>query len=227
MSPGESGDEISVRTVIHKPLSVHADTSSKDVHIISINIRCLLSHKDELEAFLKLHQPHVVLIQETWLNESYESISVSGYRIVSRRDRKTSDNRGGILTSQRDDFNCLVHIKNCEDEERSYHFLRLGMETILVANWYRPGAIVHDGFAKLHDEIRDHYQDISGIVVAGDLNVHHRKWLRFSNDNTTVGADLKAFSDYFGLWQAVREPTRKYLLDLNLTDVDNRAELYC
>ena len=230
MSPGESGDGISARIVMHKPLSVHVDTSSKDVHIISINIRCLLSHKDELEAFLKLHQPHVVLIQETWLNESYESISVSGYRIVSRRDRKPSDNSyfatrcGGILTLQRDDFNCLVHIKNCEDEERSYDFLRLGMETILVANWYRPGAIVHDGFAKLHDEIRDHYQDISGIVVAGDLNVHHRKWLRFSNDNTTVGADLKAFSDYFGLWQAVREPTRKeYLLDLVLTDVQGSS----
>ena len=121
---------------------------------------------------------------------------------------------------QRDDFNCLVHIKNCEEEERSYHFLRLGMETILVANWYRPGAIVHDGFAKLHDEIRNHYQDISGILVAGDLNVHHRKWLRFSNDNTTVGTDLKAFSDYFGLWQAAREPTRnQYLLDLVSTDV--------
>ena len=196
MSPGESGDEISARTVIHKPLSVHVDTSSKDVHIISINIRCLLSHKDELEAFLKLHQPHVVLIQETWLNESYESISVSGYRIVSRRDRKTSDNSyfatrcGGILTLQRDDFNCLVHIKNCEDEERSYHFLRLGMETILVANWYRPGAIVHDGFAQLHDEVRDHYQDISGIVIAGDLNVHHRKRLGFANGKIIFEAEL-------------------------------------
>ena len=38
MSPGESGDEISARTVIHKPLSVHVDTSSKDVHIISISL---------------------------------------------------------------------------------------------------------------------------------------------------------------------------------------------
>ena len=74
-----------------------------------------------------------------------------------------------ILTLQRDDFNCLVHIKNCEDEDRSYHFLRLGMETILVANWYRSGAIVHDGFAKLHDEIRNYYQDIS-IVHATNCN---------------------------------------------------------
>ena len=104
MSPGDSGDRMSARIAIHKSLSVHVDTTSKDVHIISINIRCLLAHKDELEAFSKLHQPHMVLIQGTWLNESYESMSVSGYDVVSRRDRKTSDNRGGILTLQRDDF---------------------------------------------------------------------------------------------------------------------------
>ena len=119
------------------------------------------SHKDEVEAFLKLHQSHVILIQETWLNESYESMSVSGYIVVSRRGRKASDNRGTILSLQREDFNRLVHIENCEEEERSNHFLRVGMETILVANWHRPGATVHDGLTKLYDEIRNHRQDIS------------------------------------------------------------------
>ena len=211
---------MSVSSGIHKPLSVHDHNTSNGVHIVSINIRCLLAHIVELEAFLKLHRPRVVLLQETWLKKSYESISISAYIEVSQRDRKSSDNRKGIVTFQRHDFNCLVHIRNCNKEERSYHFMRLGLETILVANWYRPGATVHDGFTKLYDEIRDHYKDISGVIISGDLNVHHRKWLKFSNDNTTVGADLKAFSDYFGLWQLVREPTRnQYLLDLVLSDV--------
>jgi exonuclease III len=199
MSSGESGDPIPVSPRIHKPLSVHTHSTSNGVHILSINIRCLLAHLDELEALLKIYRPHIVMIQETWLNESQESVTVSGYRIVSRRDRKLADNRGRILTLQRDDFNCLVHIKNCDDEERSYHFLQLGLETILVANWYRPGATEHDGFTKLYDEIREHYQEISGVVFAGDLNVHHRKWLKFSSDNTAVGTDLKAFCAHFGL----------------------------
>ena len=164
------------------------------------------------------------MLQETWLNASYESVTISGYTVSSRRDRKISENRGGILTLHREDFNCLVHIKNCDEEERSYHFMRLGLETILVANWYRPGATDHDGFSKLHEEIRVYYQDLSGIVIAGDLNVHHRKWLKFPNDNTTIGNDLKAFSGYFGLWQAVREPTRnQYLLDLVLIDVQGSS----
>ena len=97
MSPGESGDTMSVSSLIHQPLSLQVENSSKDVHIISINIRCIQAHKAELEVFLMLHQPHVVLIQETWLNESYESISIVRYSIITRRDRKNSENVGGIL----------------------------------------------------------------------------------------------------------------------------------
>ena len=94
----------------------------------------LFANKDLLEAFLGMHRPHIVLLQETWLNETHESVTIFEYDIVSRRDRKATENRGGLLTPQRSDFNCLVHIKNCADEERSYHYLRLGFETILLAN---------------------------------------------------------------------------------------------
>ena len=58
------------------------------------------------------------------------------------------------------------------------------------------------------------------MILMGDLNVHHAKWLRFSNGNSIVGADLKAFSENYGLHQLVKEPTRnEYLLDLLLTDI--------
>ena len=54
----------------------------------------------------------------------------------------------------------------------------------------------------------------------GDLNIHHKKWLKYSNADTLVGADLKKICDFFGLWQAVREPTRnEYLLDLLITNI--------
>ena len=124
------------------------------------------------------------------------------------------------MTFQRQDFNGLVHIKNCEQEERSWHFLKVGIETVLLANWYRPGATDHDGFVWLHAEIAEYFQECSGVLMAGDLNVHHKKWLRYSNDNTTVGTDLKAFCDFHGMSQLVREPTRnEYLLDLVITDI--------
>ena len=219
---------------IHKPhsfkyacsLDSAAVSCVHGVYILTLNIQCLLAHFPELCTHLSIHRPHIVLLQETWLDSSTESVDVPGYTTISRRDRNVTANRGGILTLARDDFNGLVHINNCPEEERSWHFLRLGIEIVLVANWYRPGASEHDGFAKLYDEVQTYYHEISGIVIAGDLNVHHRRWLHFSNANTQIGTDLKGFCDYFGMWQAVREPTRnEYLLDLALTDVHGSSAI--
>jgi len=87
----------------------------------------MLSNLHELLKQLEEWKPHIVLIQETWLDNTVEKIAITGYNEVSRRDRKTTANRGGILTLQRDDFNGLVHIKNCAVEERSWHFLKVGI----------------------------------------------------------------------------------------------------
>ena len=60
------------------------------------------------------------------------------------------------------------------------------------------------------------------MFVAGDLNIHHKKLLKYSNANTETGTQLKAVFDHFGMWQAVHEPTRnEYLLDLVRTDIQN------
>ena len=89
-----------------------------------------------------------------------------------------------------------------------------------MANWYRPGASEHNGYTALYSEIAVYYQEVSGIFIAGDMNIHHQKWLRFSNGNSNQGADLKSLCDFHGLIQMVKEPTRNdYLLDLVLTDV--------
>ena len=93
-------------------------------------------------------------------------------------------------------------------------------EVLLVGIWYRPGATIHDGYAALQEEIAEHSSDATGMILAGDLNIHHAKWLRHSNGNSVQGADLRALCDNLGLQQIVREPTRQqYLLDLYLTDV--------
>ena len=61
---------------------------------------------------------------------------------------------------------------------------------------------------------------IGALFTAGDINIHHARWLRHSNENSIQGADLKVVCENFGLQQLVQEPTRyEYLLDLFLTDV--------
>jgi len=125
----------------------------------------------------------VVCIQETWLDDSTKEAKIPGYTKCSRRDRHKGANRGGIATFTREDFNGLVHITNSENEERSWHFLKLGVETYLLANWYRAGASELDGFSSLYSELAEYFPQISGVVIVGDLNIHHKRWLRFSRED--------------------------------------------
>ena len=119
-----------------------------NIRVLAVNIQCLFAHLAELALVLEVHKPHVALIQETWLDSSSEQVTVGGYVQVSRRDRNTKANRGGILTLQRQDFNGLVHIADSPDEERSWHFLRIGIETLRLCNWYRSSSCEHDEFEK-------------------------------------------------------------------------------
>jgi len=161
-----------------------------------------------------------VLLQETWLDASTEEIRTEIYKVVSRRDRSTDTNRGGVLTLARSDFNHLVHICNSDKDERSWHYLNIEPGNILVGNWYRPGATDHDGYESLESELSRFASEYTGVILTGDLNIHHARWLRFSNGNTAQGADLKVLCDNHGLSQLTREPTRQqYLLDLFLSDV--------
>ena len=224
---GESEVDVSAPFVSPTPQlspikSIRTDVDKEAVLIYSINIRCLLSHLAELEFHLIKHRPHIVLIQETWLNESIESVAIRGYRTISRRDRKAGQNRGGVLTLARHDFNSIAHIRNSLSDERSWHFLNLGPETILLGNWYRSGYTFHDAFSELYADLNEFSSEITGIILEGDMNVHHTRWLRYSNGNTPIGADLKALCDSYGLTQLVKQPTRQesgYLLDLILTNV--------
>ena len=72
------------------------------------------------------------------------------------------------------------------------------MEAILVANWYRPPTSDHDKFEWLYAEVAKYYQEVTGIFICGDLNIHHTKWLRFSNGNTGIGQDLQDFLNIMG-----------------------------
>ena len=129
----------------------------------------------ELEFHLASLQPHIVLLQETWLDASVESVSLVGYMVVSRRDRSADTNRGGVLTLARHDFNRLVHIEILGYDERSWHDVHIEPETVLLGNWYRPGATIHDGYVNLISEIENRSTEPIDIIVSGDWNIQHAK----------------------------------------------------
>ena len=124
------------------------------------------------------------------------------------------------MTLSRCHFNKIVDIEYNENEERAWHFIHLDPEIILLGNWYRPGTTCHDNFEGLDAGLQRLTPEATSVILTGDLNVHHSKWLRFSNGNTAVGADLRIISENFGLQQVVQEATRgPYLLDLFLIDI--------
>ena len=64
-------------------------------------------------------------------------------------------------------------------------------------------------------------QEAVGTIVCGDMNVHQKKWLKFSSGgNTTEGEALQSTCEELGLKQLVQDPTRGgNLLDLVLSDI--------
>ena len=103
---------------IHKPLACR-NIFRKKVSVYSLDVQCLLTHLAEVSFHLVLYCPQVAMFQATWLDASHEDVIIPGYELVSRRDRNLSANRGGVATYRRLDFNGIVHVEDCKEEERS------------------------------------------------------------------------------------------------------------
>ena len=119
-SAGESGDSVPEPLVCNKlqrssqfafskstPVLDGHNSSLDGVHHHNVNIQCLSAHLAELILQLQLNRPHVVLIQDAWLNRSIEDVEVEGYIPVSTRDLHENDIRGDLITYQLDEFKWL------------------------------------------------------------------------------------------------------------------------
>ena len=110
--------------------------------------------------------------------------------------------------------------------ERVWMVLHTDIGPILVGNWYRPPDAPISHVDSLRDELARLSDGYIGVVLMGDMNIHHRKWLRYSNGNTGVGESLWHLCQEYGLLQRVSQPTRKeYLLDLVLSDLDVKVSV--
>ena len=114
---------------------LEVNSHSHPLLILNINIRCLHSKITELCYHLERLQPHILLLQETWLDSSIEDIVIPGYICISRRDRAESANRGGIATYAIHSLKNIVLLEKSADCERCWHLLRLDIGNILIANW--------------------------------------------------------------------------------------------
>ena len=116
----------------------------------------------------------------------------------------------------------LVFLENSLTGERSWHLLHTDVGSILLCNWYRPPSSSIDHIESFREELERLSESTYGVIVLGDLNIHHRQWLYFSNADTPEGELLKDICDDHDLRQLVDKPTRgNYLLDLCLTNLES------
>ena len=122
---------------------------------------------------------------------------------------------------------CMAQGVKSEKSERIWHYLHLDVGTIAIANWYRSPSGDDEQIVEFNSEIAELKDEVLGFIVMGDLNIHHRRWLKYSNDNSHQGSLLKQNCDDHAFKQLIHEPTRgEYLLDLVLTDLEScKAEI--
>ena len=171
-----------------------------------------------LSAQLKESRPDVIFLTETWLDESVQEVNIPGYRSIARRDRGTRKKGGGVDILVRNSFRDAGLLSISESSERSWVTLHTEQGPILLGVWYRPPDESRELLETLAAELEQHSPGHIGIFLLCDANIHHKRWLKFSESNSSLGQELQEICDGAGLVQIVREPTRKKnLLDLVLT----------
>jgi hypothetical protein len=171
--------------------------------------------------------PDVVCVNETFLDKGVEDVQLEGYLVVGRRDRSYSgDERrcGGIIVFARTEIAEHVSLMSMSDSsERMWILMHTHLGPYLLCCWYRPplpGEVqsILD-FEAEYNQLKD---GALGMVLIGDLNLHSRRWLRHSINNSVEGEKMRALCLDYDLRQLVRGPTRdKYLLDLCISNIES------
>ena len=154
---------------------------------------------NELAARIRLanQTPDVICLTETHLGKATEELSLEGYSVVSRRDRDADAERGGVLVFALESIKeRTVELEVAKAAERIWVVLHTNHGPYLLGIWYRPGCGDGRGevtsILSLKEEVTRLRQEAVGTIVCGDMNVHQKKWLKFSSGgNTTEGETLQ------------------------------------
>ena len=67
------------------------------------------------------------------------------------------------------------------------YMLHTNLSTMLLGNWYKAPDEDVSSINNLQAEIMRLRGDNIGVILVGDVNVHHSRWLHFSSSNTGMG----------------------------------------
>ena len=135
-------------------------------------------------------------MQETWLSDTEESIAIAGYYLIGRLDRILGPKRGfgGVAVFAKNSLSSVSLEEYSDSAERMWCFLHTNIGTILIGNWYRPPDDNGASMEMLPEEIERLSRDAIATLVLGDMNVHHKRWLRHSREDSVLVVDFGTFA---------------------------------
>ena len=148
--------------------------------ILHANVQGYRSHLAEVEARLSLMEPPGILcFNETFLNNATDSLDISNYTLLGRRDRCDGREGGGIAVFARSDvFHSMVFIQVSDCFERMWYIIHTDIGPILTCCWYRPPCHGEcESIRSLWTEWELLAPKAVGTIIIGDINVHHTRWL--------------------------------------------------
>jgi len=186
-----------------------------------VNIQGLRSHAAELVARLRTSEtsPHVICLNETFLDQSIGNVEIENYVLIERWDRAVE--WGGVAIYAQQDFaQQVTFLDKSPLAERLWCVLHTDCGPYLLGAWYRPPSCEISSIESCEQEHEKLSEGVMGTLLLGDVNVHHVQWLRHSRETTAGGKRMRLAAAQMGLKQIVNQPTRgQHLLDLVLTDV--------
>ena len=192
----------------------------------------------EINQYLVDHKPDIVMLNETWLKKSINNSEFFPTDVYKpfRLDRspkthppdpndpkKFRKNGGGVFIAIRRDLD-IKSTKvefHCAGEIIGVTLKFNDGRNVILCSYYRVGTLGmdnHNEFKNFVKRVRSR-KGVSGIVIAGDLNLCRANWDSYSTTDKVEQAFLDSFSN-FGLEQLINVPTHKLgkMLDLVLTD---------
>ena len=192
----------------------------------------------EINQYLVSNEPDILMLNETWLKKSIKKKELFPDHIykVFRLDRsckthppdpknpkKFRKNGGGVLMAIRRDLD-IESTKlefQCAGEILGITLKFNDGKKIILCSYYRVGTLSvdnHNEFKNFVKKARSR-RGVTGVVIAGDLNLSKTDWDCYSSTDSTEQLFLDSFAN-FGLEQLIHVPTHKLgnTLDLVLTD---------
>ena len=112
-------------------------------NLLHVNIRGVKTHLAELDGRLRCmpERPLLVALTETWLDASTGAVCLTGYSLISRRDRGDGRQGGGVALFAASAFaDNVVFIAHSGGYERSWRILHTSVGPLSFCVWYRPPA---------------------------------------------------------------------------------------